>query len=101
MISSEQFSHAGVSLRLEQVLRVYAHDLDPHTLADLRAAIAAGRHGWFHDEFAQAVRDGAYAAEDWCAAVGTRAEPALAEQQRVVWSAVFPDDPFPVRTPTA
>ncbi|MEV6968601.1 hypothetical protein AB0M47_26150 [Hamadaea sp. NPDC051192] len=95
MISSEQFSHAGVSLRLDQVLRVYAHDLNPHTLADLRGAIASGRHQWFRDEFAQAVRDGAYRVEEWCAAVGTSGDSPVRDQQRVVWAVVFPDDPFP------
>jgi len=95
MISSDQFSHAGVSLRLDQVLRVYAHDLDPHTLADLRTAIGAGRHRWFREEFAQAVSSGAYGVAEWCVAVGTAPDAPVLEQQRAVWTVVFPDDPFP------
>jgi hypothetical protein len=99
MISSDQFSHAGVSLQLDQVLRVYAHDLNPHTLADLRAAIASGRHRWFRAEFTQVITSGAYGTDEWCAAVGTTPDDPVVNQQRIIWAVVFPDDPFPMADP--
>lgn len=92
-------SQPGVSLRLDQVLRVYAYDLDPRTLADLRMAIESGRHRWFHDEFARAIADGSFSDDDWRTAVGTtdesRATGSLPDQQRIVWQVVFPAEPFP------
>lgn len=79
---------------------MYAHDLDPRSLTDLRAAIESGRHRWFHDEFSRAITDGAYSAEDWREAVGDatevgRSADSVGDQQRVVWQTVFPAEPFP------
>ena len=67
---------------------------------DLRAGIAAGRHPWLHEEFTTALRAGTFTNESWHTAY---AAPALAldkgagmpDQQRHVWQALFPDEPFP------
>jgi hypothetical protein len=96
----------GVSIRLVQILRVYCHELDRDTLAGLRAAIGAGRHRWFADEFAAAVRDRAFTIDGWCAAIGLTpptpgsvgyrgAAGVIRDQQRLVWTALFPYDAFP------
>jgi len=101
MTAIDQRRDAAVSIRLDQVLRVYAYKLDPRTLADLRTALESGRHPWLHDEFAQVIADGAYALRKWCAAIGTAVEdspipPApLADQQLAVWQLLFPGEPFP------
>jgi hypothetical protein len=102
MTTEDQQRTPAVSLRLDQVLRVYAHDLDLRTLADLRADIAAGRHRWFHDEFAHAIAEQAYTVDEWCAAIGTAVDgsppaPSLPDQQLRIWQAVFPSEPFPRR----
>lgn len=95
MTAANRSSQADVSLRLDQVLRVYAHDLNRETLSDLRDAIAADRHRWFRAEFERAVADKAYTAEAWCAAIGTNPHTPVAEQQRIIWTVVFPGEPFP------
>jgi hypothetical protein len=97
-MTSEQVDRAtGVSIRLVQILRVYCHELDRDALAELRRAIAAGRHRWFAGEFAAAIRDRAFTTEGWCEAIGlTPPTPgAIRDQQRVVWTALFRYDAFP------
>ncbi|MDG4830109.1 hypothetical protein O7627_12455 [Solwaraspora sp. WMMD1047] len=96
--------HAGdpgdVSLRLIQILRIYGGGLSSHTLGDLREVVRAGRYPWLRDEFGSAIRTGAFTAASWSSAIGLEppidlAERTVHDQQRLVWAAIFGDEPFP------
>jgi hypothetical protein len=84
-----------VSIRLIQVLRTYCGDLRPGPLADLSRSVAGGSYPWFKDEFASAVRAGAFKADTWAETIGGGAGGPMRTEQRAIWSAVFSGEPFP------
>jgi hypothetical protein len=99
MASEQAGDPGGVSVRLIQILRIYGGGLSPHTLADLRDVVRAGRYPWLRDEFEAAIRAGAFTVDSWGSAVGLEsagevADRAVLDQQRLVWAAVF-SEPFP------
>nr|MDT0656705.1 hypothetical protein [Micromonospora sp. DSM 115978] len=100
MASEQAGDPGGVSLRLVQILRIYGGGLSSRTLRDLREVVRAGRYPWLRDEFRSAIRTGAFTAESWCSAIGLEPPEDLPErtvhdQQRLVWAAIFDDEPFP------
>jgi hypothetical protein len=90
-----------VSLRLEQVLRVYCTELSPTALTDLRDALRAGHHAWFRHEFAEAIVEEAFTPEFWHEItathplVGVREDEEVRRQQRLIWQVLFVDEVFP------
>jgi hypothetical protein len=90
-----------VSLRLEQILRVYCTELSTSSLVDLRDAIFAGRHAWFRCEFEDAIKAHAFPPDLWHNIIATR--PALGghrddevrRQQQVIWRILFDGVAFP------
>jgi hypothetical protein len=91
-----------VSLRLEQILRVYCTELRPSALTDLRDSIFDGHHAWFRREFADAITGGAFTPAYWHEVTGTRPAPGredeeVRRQQRQIWQALFAGEAFPTR----
>lgn len=90
-----------VSLRLEQVLRVYCTELSPTALTDLRDALRTGHHAWFQHEFAEAIVEDAFPPEVWHEitstnpAVGVREDDEVRRQQRLIWQVLFVEEAFP------
>jgi hypothetical protein len=77
-------------------------------MADLHGSIHAGKYPWFRHEFETAIRQRVFSADTWTDAVGTSPlttgrddRSTVADEQLVVWQAVFAGDPFPLPTPTA
>jgi hypothetical protein len=90
-----------VSLRLEQVLRVYCTELSPSALNDLRDALLSGHHAWFRNEFAEAIVEDAFAPDLWHEitathpAVGVREDEEVRRQQQLIWHVLFAGEAFP------
>ena len=90
-----------VSLRLEQILRVYCTELSASSLVDLRDAIFAGRHAWFRCEFADAIKAHAFPPDLWHDITATRPAPGgrqddeVRRQQEVIWQTLFDNEAFP------
>jgi hypothetical protein len=96
-----------ISLRLAQVLRIYCAGLDTTALADLRAAIEAGQHPWFRQEFTEAIRLDAFTPTAWHTTVSTpdvmtaKAEERhriVRQQQHLIWRELYKDEAFPLHT---
>jgi len=94
---------ARLSTRLVQVLRTYCGGLEGGAIRDLRDSVAAGRYPWLRDELYAALRTGAVAPQQWAEYVGHLSDPGgptmglrlMRQQQRQVWSVVFPESPYP------
>jgi hypothetical protein len=96
-----------ISLQLAQVLRIYCAGLDTAALADLRDAIEAGRHPWFRQEFAEAIRLDVFTPAAWHTTVSTpdvmaaEAEERhriMRQQQQLIWRELYKDEAFPLHT---
>jgi hypothetical protein len=85
--------------KLVQVLRIYGAGLNPGQLHDLRSSLAHGRYPWLRATFARAIADTAFDRTEWSAIVGDPSRStgvaAMRAEQRLIWSRIFPDIPFP------
>ncbi|HEY3504963.1 MAG TPA: hypothetical protein VGN37_19535 [Actinocatenispora sp.] len=85
------------SVRLVQILRTYCRNLAPDGVRDLRLSLVAGRYPWLHDDLTAALTTLGTSGW-WAGAVGTpdaRPHRRVLDEQRRLWRALFPDDPFP------
>jgi hypothetical protein len=90
-----------ISLRLEQILRVYCAELSAGSLIDLRDAIGSGHHSWFRCEFEEAIRAQAVPPDLWHEitatnpSVGGHHLDEVRRQQQLIWRTVFAGEAFP------
>jgi hypothetical protein len=87
-----------LSARLGKTIRTYCLEMDDQGLDDLGKDVRNGALSWFPDEFADAIRAGAFTPPIWekLVDVSVDEEEILDEYLRLVWSNVAPDRPYPL-----
>lgn len=87
-----------LSERLRSKIQAYCHEMDPDGIDDLGKFVRSGSAAWFPDEFAVAIRAGAFTPLLWeeLVDVSVDDEETLDEYLRLVWSRTAPGWPYPL-----
>jgi len=84
--------------RLRNTIEAYCVEMDPRGIDTLGGNVRSGAISWFPDEFADAIRAGAFTPLIWedLVDVSVDDEETLDEYLRLVWSSAAPDRPYPL-----
>lgn len=85
------------SVRLAQILLVYADPTNKSGLGDLRLAVRRGRFPWLEAELGTCLREGLLTSESWAQVTGLHDRAGCPDPHRLrqLWHTVFPALPHP------
>lgn len=87
-----------LSERLSEAIQTYCLEMDDQGLDDLGKDVRSGALAWFPDEFADAIRAGAFTPQIWEKFVDVSVDDkeTLDEYLRLTWANAAPDRPYPL-----
>lgn len=92
-----------ISDRLRKALGLYCLQMDDYLVSGLTEAVRNGSLDWFPEEFAAALKQGAFAPRRWAELTDVLMDDdddaLLDEYLRHVWSKAAPGRPYPLDAP--